>query len=343
MSHGITSTDGLVLAGTRAWHGLGIILPERFTMQEGLKVGELDWGPAIFENTRKSAFEGAPDVLTRSRTIVRLDTDADLGTVSDGYGLVTNPEIFQLAIDASGQLGDGAVIESCGSFKGGKTVFCLVRLATFGVKGPLGSDEVAQYALVSSGHDGKGGIHVLLTGTRVVCMNTWAMAVGSSRAISHTKNVKARLELLVSELRAKALGTVKIQAQSQALADTPMSGRTLTDAYLTAIQAVNGPLDFYSKVAKDVEAVQKARDLVTSWAVNMDDQRQAEAGLQGTAWAALQSVTQWANHEAPVRAGKAHGGDKRQARLYGATIGATSSGPGKYTSAVQDALLALVS
>src|SRR5690606_13831409 len=42
MAHEITKNDGLVLAGERAWHGLGIVMPDDFTPRQGLKYAGLD-------------------------------------------------------------------------------------------------------------------------------------------------------------------------------------------------------------------------------------------------------------------------------------------------------------
>ena len=41
MAHHITNTDGLVLAGQPAWHGLGTVLPERTDARTALK-GDAD-------------------------------------------------------------------------------------------------------------------------------------------------------------------------------------------------------------------------------------------------------------------------------------------------------------
>ena len=43
MAHLITETDGLMLAGQPAWHGLGTVLPERTDARTALKVAKLDW------------------------------------------------------------------------------------------------------------------------------------------------------------------------------------------------------------------------------------------------------------------------------------------------------------
>ena len=122
MSHEIYNDDGLALAGKKAWHGLGIVLPDTFSPDEGLKIAGLEW---TVVRTPLALPDGT--IVPTHVANVRSDTQRILGVVGDDYSILQNADLAHtVAALANGP--DPAKVESCGSLRHGVNVFFLARL-----------------------------------------------------------------------------------------------------------------------------------------------------------------------------------------------------------------------
>lgn len=338
MAHELTTTDGLVLAGARAWHGLGIVVEEAPTPREALKMAALDWSveqaplSAIIDRAGGEGAERRP--INTHVLNYRSDTYEALGVVGDGYEPIQNRDLAEFA-SALAEV-DGAVrVESMGSIRGGKRVWCLIRGESIGL-GRTGGDEVRPYLMLANGHDGTLAFTAQPTTIRVVCSNTLHMALGKRTAgtvrFRHEGNVADKLTQARAALNLFGQSRSAFADQARALVSRSMTRDDLqaffTDVYQAA-EEVTIPTNPRTKAEEKVRA--DAATTIAAWAQNFDHENRAD--LSGaSAWTAMNAVTRWVDHQRNYRASAAN---KRDARIYGAMWG---SGVDYKTTAFKHAL-----
>lgn len=204
MAHEITETDALFSVRRPTWHGLGAVLSDYPTRREAQQIAH-PWEPITEEVYRRTAsvddkgvlyegFEKVPGFVAN----VRSDNGHTLGVVSDGFQVVTNEELWDIAEALQGDAGD-VMFETGGSLKGGAKVWALLKLTEpLVVKGDPNGATVPYYSLQNS-HDGSGAFRGQATVSRIICSNTAhvadldAKARGTEFTFRHTKNVGQRV------------------------------------------------------------------------------------------------------------------------------------------------------
>lgn len=132
------------------------------------------------------------------RLVVRDDTEAVLGVVSDSYSLIQHSEMGEI-IEAIMGADDNVRFETAGSIKEGAAVWCLVYLDEPFKVGRDDSESLPFLALLNS-HDGTGACKVIYTRVRIVCWNTYQAADADARnngtaySFRHTGNVSQRID-----------------------------------------------------------------------------------------------------------------------------------------------------
>lgn len=317
MAHEIGKTDGLVLAGKPAWHGLGIVVDDAPTPAEALKIAGLDWTvkqTAGVSGVIDEGSDSAVRIVTDTHVLnVRSDTFAPLGVVGAGYMPVQNRELAELA-QALG--GDGCEIESAGSIRDGRRVWFLLRGEPFEVNG--GKDEVERYLLLANGHDGTLALTVQPTSIRVVCSNTLHMSLGErgqrSVRILHTSGVQDRVGEVRATLGMFTDASRRFEEQARALARRNMGREEVQAFWLDVYQELEGMIPTEHKTAADAAARNRSTKALAEWSQTFDREHKV-AGP--TAWNAMNAVTHWYDHQKP-------GGDEARSamnRWWG--IGAT--------------------
>jgi len=295
--HEITETDGLVLAGQRAWHGLGTVLPERCDAITAMKTAGLEWQIEVaeFEATLAS---GEKVDCGDYRTVVRSDTREIFATCKKGYKPIQNTDLFDLAYEIS-SFSDRAV-ETAGSLRGGRRVFCLLAMDEIVA---ASDDKVQPYLFICSGHDLSLQLTIGAIATRVVCANTMAIGLSemgdNSLRIKHTSSAEKRIQMVSEWLATPSAMLKKYENAVQRMAETPMSDDQL-QAYFTSVwQRINGRLVVTEHGSRRET---KFENEVGQWLKNFrEDERQTGVSTSGTVWSAVNAVTQWANHEKTVR------------------------------------------
>ena len=194
MAHEITKSDHLVLAGERAWHGLGTLVADAPSPADALTLARLDWtvslsGPIV------GAFDDGTSLDYDSNVLIkRDDTNTVLGCVGSRFVPVQNSTLAEVA-DALGTTGE-VKVETAGSLNGGKRVWFLLKSDSIDI-GDRG-DEHVPYILLANGHDGSLALRCLPTMVRVVCANTWRAADEAGRQVGytfrHTANIGDRVD-----------------------------------------------------------------------------------------------------------------------------------------------------
>lgn len=210
-----------------AWHGLGTVIDEPVDTMEMLRLGHLhDWNVRVEEVEVPAGYFAAKPQYRTVRNSPWVPGNIDiLGYVGSRYKVFQNEELFAFGDN----LLDGGQWETGGSIKDGTQVFGSLRLNR---SGSIGGDQVENYLLVSTSHDGSTSIQASVTPVRVVCANTLAIALGGAKQtfkVRHTQSMQGR-----------------VQAAREALA--------LTDVYLDAWDKA-----MYALIEKDVTNIQFER------------------------------------------------------------------------------------
>jgi len=270
-----------------AWHKLGIVLDEPPTIEDAIIQAGLNW-----EVVKKPLFLGNGQEIDDKVAIVRNSDNSYLGTVGINYEPVQNIEAFkwfQPFID------EGALsLETALSLRNGKRVCVLGKWNREGEV--IEGDRIKSYLLFSTAHDGSMAVHCQLTDIRVVCMNTFKLALraaenGSEQALKvrHTKNVKLGLEAVRNcidyvngEFELTLQQYRKLQRQK-----LPING---LENY---VKEVIGIEDFKTKKTgedKKPKVFEITKELYER-GLGSDI-----PGVRGNYWGAFNAVTEWVDH-----------------------------------------------
>ena len=303
MVHGIRKEDGLVLVGERAWHGLGTVVERGLGVREGFHKAvpwrpvtcPVWWGP--------DGSDLVPDAVG-IKAVYPEGPSRYLATVSAGYSLVDHDAFLDLAEAAER---DGVTLETVGTTHGGRKLFLLLRLGSYGV-GLNREDSTSTYLALLNSFDGSTALRGFGTEVRVVCANTYAASLGAADAaavgfrIQHTGDLTARLEAARTAIAAGRLQLATLEAEARALADIGMTAARVGEYYgrvaavLFPAIATDCPTDAKEAAAWERQR-ERARATVTEWVREFEHERQRL--VSGTLYAALESVTHWADHGRP--------------------------------------------
>lgn len=295
MSHDITRNDSALFANAPAWHRLGKVFAGDPTIDEARRESGLDWTVSKHPVYCGAPDETIPESVSSHVGIRRDDTGALLGVVGADFGLVQNGELF----DVLRALGTDVRIASAFSMKGGRRVVVMAQMK--GSDTIVTGDATERFLMLQTAHDGTSAIHVIPTSVRVVCGNTWRLAVGTrnestSWKIRHSKNA--------SDLLADAVDVI---AKANALFDgdvalcRALAAATITAAtwhtFLEAVCPLPSPKD-----AKNETPAEKAHATRVGQ-VRDDITRRYEVGplnnlpgMSRTLWAAFNAVTEYVDH-----------------------------------------------
>lgn len=302
MTHEITSTDHMFAVGATPWHTLGTVLPadRALSTAEALPLAfpRLDGRPGTWDVTSEPArvclgADNSAQIVPGYKCIIREDTREVLSIQSDSFRELNNAAAFGI-FDPYVQ--DGTIrYETAGSLRGGRRVWILARL-----RGDLDvgtGDKVATYALLAHGHDGSLAIRCQITGVRVVCANTLAMALWGkgARGIRHTGDVRGKAAAGVAALEglqeSAARTAEKYRRMATAGADLKTLAHYLSAVYQRPIDEVIGRgTDEQGKARTPMRALEPVREF-------FENQRGGNlATTEGTVWGLYQALTAYATH-----------------------------------------------
>lgn len=332
MAHEITNTDHLVLNARPAWHGLGTVVEKAPSPQEALRLARLDWQVQLHKlNYLTDLAPGTQRLVpVEHRAVVRHNADgstATLGVVGPEYTVIQNSVLAELAEQFNR---DGVVkVESAGSLNGGARVWFLLKGETIEARP---GDETHPYILLSNAHDGSAALTASGTTVRVVCSNTLAMALGSSRKIAfrHTSGIASRVEEIARVSREFVAGRDLRMEQMRALAAKQLTREEVENFFMGVyIRTLGLQLPTAAEAAAKGGRVQaartKAEERIGRWA-QIATLEWDVRGSGRTAWAAMNAVTE--------EMGERESRSEKAAELFG--------GAAERREAVLQAALALV-
>lgn len=176
----------------RSWHGEENLLenpPEN--IGEARRLAGLEWEPEY-----APVYNGMGVKIDGFVGIQRDDNQYMLNVARDTYEIISNKETFEIVWSVIGQ---GAYLDTAGSVREGRQVWALAHLDEPMV---IAGDQSLSfpYLVMLTSHDGTAACKVLPTTVRVVCWNTFQMALsegdrtGYQLNFRHTKRVRDRIE-----------------------------------------------------------------------------------------------------------------------------------------------------
>lgn len=280
--HDVSISNGIAemfTAGEPAWHRLGANVSEAPTWRDASKLAHLEWTVSKHQLLNPLTSEPIP-----SFALLRDDTNKWLSTVGTDYQQIQNDEIFETC-DAL--IGTGRVrYESAGALDGGRTVFCLARLdSTFS---PVKGDKHETYLLFTDYRNGKAA-RLKLTTVRVVCWNTLQVALKETKGfetikLRHTSGVSEKLKA------AKSL----LSSVDDEIGRMNDKLKKLVDKKVTANHFENVMTKLFPGWEKGGAAQNKVAAVANNFEYNDGGK---VAGIAGSAYALLQSVTRFIDHQ----------------------------------------------
>tara|TARA_Y100001963_G_scaffold127703_1_gene181332 strand:- start:1994 stop:3088 length:1095 start_codon:yes stop_codon:yes gene_type:complete len=343
MAHEIHEHDNLMVTGRKAWHSLGTVVEQAPTIEGAMQIAGLDWEVIPAPLYAVIEPKGMPPMRVPAESHianVRSDTKEVLGIVSDSYSIVQNSQLAELAYAAAD---DGAMprVESAGSFRNGRTTFLCCRTDTMMVGG---KDPVDTFFSLVNGHDGFQSLEALGHLYRIECANTQRMAQfqasrnGRLFRFRHTPSIQEQIDKIRDLFKAVSGQREKFVEAADALYKKKLTTAELQEFFVDVYQSEFEPIPSAHDESKAaIKRRRKALTTVGAWLENFESPTCTNNGCEGSAWAALNAITEWSDHTRTARNTSSHR-NANEARGHSNLFGTSNNLKG----AVTKAALALV-
>jgi phage/plasmid-like protein (TIGR03299 family) len=296
------NVESMAYYGEVPWHGFGEPVDEPLTGEEMLVRSGTAWEVELADLEAVYSVKDADgevkrrwlDVPThraviRRRPVEGFDDILILGVVGDRYTPIQNSE----AVDfAESLIGTGqAVYHTGGSLKDGKRVWYLLKAETNGFHLP-GDEEVEQYLLVTTSHDGNSSLTCAITPVRVVCSNTLNLALKSTKQsfkVRHMSGYKAKAEAARDALGLTSVYFKRLEEQALALASQQMSAEDVT-AFLNRLCPVVNEAPLATRYQEQITRLFEGEGLGLN-----------HPAIKGSRWAMLNASVEWIDRVRPAR------------------------------------------
>jgi len=318
MAHEIDFSNGranVAYLGSRddVWHHLGFEMPENAPQEEWLRQAGLQF---LYEKNqaytlRDGVYVPVPDQFF----IARNDTGVILSdSVTEDFALVQPRDVLAffydyISVDSRFQM------DVAGSLRGGATVWATAK---FNGTHTVGGSEHVSRALLSTGGDGHTATFLQGTETRTVCKNTLRVSLADKRAqirIPHVTAFDPKEAARKLAALAKSFDTYK--AMGDAFATVHLAQDEIEAFFRTIV-------DLPRDAKRDAEKGTPEHASTRKWNMLDDIHSGYEATIaegtdRGTAWTALNAVTNYADHIRGTR--NTTGVSEAEARFTSANFG----------------------
>lgn len=307
-----------------AWQKVGTVVPDGTTVQEAYETaGLLGW------NIRKSPVattviteSGVSNLEIKGQFAVIRDSEAGPTVIGAGknrdavvgpdYKVVQNEETLDV-LSALVDAGD-LKVDTVGALENGRVVWTSVQVPD-GIEID-GDDPLDLFLLARNTNDGSGSFWIGVTPYRPICSNTLNLAIKGARntyRIRHTVNVKDRIAAAREALQVTFTYRDAFAAEVERLLDTEVT-RTQFNSIVEGLIPLTEGDSARAKTFREKAQEQRATltNLFTSSATT-------EAG-RGTAWAAYNAVTEYADWYLPIKGADADGSKRAARALTSVTV-----------------------
>jgi phage/plasmid-like protein (TIGR03299 family) len=305
----MTETVAVPEQRRRPWEGVGLHLDKQMTAKEAVVAGGLDWDVAV-EPAYRKAHSGKMHEVDGQFWVVKQDDEYVLGKVTDRYVPFQNREAFEFA-DNLVDSGDGKYVQ-VGPLRKNRVIFLVMQVPKDIVIADV--DQHDLHIIFTTSHDGSKAIGAFVAMTKLSCTNQltfFRRTAPHSWSIPHVADVKGKVAAARDSL-----------AMSFAYADefaeigTKLAGTKLRNQRLHNILE-----DSLPRRPKTEEVIQSIEDLYRNSNTN---------GFGGTAWGALNAVTEYFDHKRDTRSNES------------VFFGAVAGDPARIRNAVAQKLVALM-
>jgi phage/plasmid-like protein (TIGR03299 family) len=298
MAHMIDNSkefNAFVYTGAAPWHGLGQKL-DAISAADALRQGGLDFNVYKLPNIHLIPTDQEPIevVSLDSFFTYREDTRAVLGAkLGKDYTVLQNIEALNL-VDEILQQGR-ATIETAGAIDGGRKVFICLKIDKSIQVGA--GDNVNQYVLLATSHDGSMSITATPTNVRVVCNNTLTAALnGATGAIKirHTSNASMRLNEAAKVLNLITNNTAANEDAYNTMRGHELSSQQMFDYFGNVFLSADEikALKAGQKAVNAISTVKRNQlDKLVSFANRGLGQDLARNGENNNMWSAYNAIT----------------------------------------------------
>lgn len=325
MSHQFSS--GAFFHGQAAWHGLGTVVDGTLPAREAFALGNADW-----EVLSTPILDPTGQPIDGYQAITRGDNGKVLSVQKASYTIVQNEQLIRLA-EALHE--DAEMSAVCVLDEGRKVTF---TAKINGAEGEvLKGDEICQYLVGATSHDGSISFQTLFTPVRVVCNNTLSAALGHADrtgatakgkriSIRHTTNCNTLIDRLPEIIDIKRQQFTAGLEELEAMAAKPCTTaqfkayceKVFADQLAGIVNDKRGDkTTARPKALQDLPAWDSVANKFAGDGIGFDIK-----GVQGTYWGAYNAVTEWATHEAG-RGNDLEAARRRLESLYWGTSAAT--------------------
>jgi phage/plasmid-like protein (TIGR03299 family) len=277
--------------GQVPWHKVGTVVEGLLTASEALVQAGMNWSVSK-EFIQTVGGRAVPNAFA----VKRSDNNAILGVVGNQYTALQNQDAFSV-MDSVLQDHGSMKYETAGVLGEGERVWIMAAvegdIALKGKDGKATTDTLKRYILCANSHDGSSPVLFATTMVRVVCQNTLTAAIHSAEKLFKMRHTKGMTNK-VPNVR-EALGV--INKSYQALEEKMNA--------LTKVKVTDKAFEGYiAKLGFDVDADKgKGKSTVASLKALFGGEGQGSTLVtaKGTAWGALNAVTEYVDHQRQTR------------------------------------------
>jgi phage/plasmid-like protein (TIGR03299 family) len=276
--------ESMMYVNQAPWHGLGKRLPLEVTAADAIKEAGLDW------NVSKVKMYTAQGEEIPNFYAGRRDTDGKIvGVVGERYQHVQNVDAFGFFDSIVGQ--GKAIYHTAGSLQEGKRIWILAKLPGDIIVGK--GDVTEKFLLLCNSHDGSSPLYMFFTPTRVVCQNTLNQAIshreGKGISLRHTTTVGDRMKEAEEAIAAANKHYDAFGELAKHLASKQFNTKQLTQLVTTLFPN--------KEDGETTKGVTEKREKV----IYLFSGGKGHDKIAGTAWAALNAVAEYADHNMTIR------------------------------------------
>ena len=234
--------------------------------------------------------------------VVRADDRTAFRQVGDTFKLIQPRDLLNVANEIRART--GAKLSQCRALKHGRHI--AITLVLPGEE-TIGRDVNLKTVRIFAANDGTGSAKFEAIAHRLWCRNAYQMVISGSRAGNSTTERTVRIWHTESGVDViKTAGAVcnfllpsidAFRAEFERLVARPVSRPQLSDFYrlVAPPPAHPGPGASEEAMKKYDRACAKGNDRVSAWTQNF--LREVNEGFPASAWLAVNSVTEWAQHQ----------------------------------------------